>query len=42
MEKYIKIKEGWYNLVLHKSLKGCENSNIQYIIKVKGVYVVAS
>lgn len=42
MEKYIKIKEGWYNLVLDKPLKGCENSNIQYIIKVKEVYGVAS
>ena len=42
MEKYIKIKEGWYNLVLDKPLKGCENSNMQYIIEVQGVYGVAS
>lgn len=42
MEKYIKTKEGWYNLVLDKPLKGCENSNMQYIIEVQGVYGVAS
>lgn len=38
----IKVKEGWYNFVLKKHLKGCENSNIQYIIKVNGDYGVAS
>lgn len=37
-----KIKEGWYNAVLSKPLKGCENSNIQYIIEVNGDYGVAS
>lgn len=42
MEKYIKIKEGWCNLVLDKPLKDCENSNIQYIIEVQGFYGVAS
>lgn len=41
-EKIRKIKEGWYNFVLKEPLKGCENSNIQYIIEVDGVYGVAS
>ena len=41
-EKIRKVKEGWYNMVLSKPLKGGENSNIQYIIEVDGVYGVAS
>ena len=42
MEKYRKIKEDWYNLVLDKPLKGCEKFNIQYIIEIQGIYGVAS
>lgn len=42
MEKIRKIKEGWYNFVLEKPLKGCESSNIQYILEVDGDYGVAS
>lgn len=37
-----KVKEGWYNMVLKEPLKDGENKNIQYIIKAKGVYGVAS
>lgn len=36
------IKDGWYNGVLDKPLKGCENYNIQYILEVQGVYAVIS
>lgn len=43
MEQQIKeIKKGWYNFVLKKPLKGGENLNIQYIIRVNGNYGVAS
>lgn len=43
MEEQIKeIKKGWYNFVLKKPLKGCEDSNIQYIIEVDGNYGVTS
>lgn len=42
MEKYREIKEGWYNFILNKPLKGLEKFNIQYIIKVQGIYGVAS
>lgn len=37
-----KVKNGWYNMVLKEPLKGGENTNIQYIIELKGVYGVAS
>ena len=42
MEKYKEIKEGWYNFILNNPLKGCEKFNIQYILKVQGIYGVAS
>lgn len=42
MQKIRKIKEGWYNQILAKPLKGLENSNIQFIIEVNGTYGVAS
>ena len=42
MEKYREIKEGWYNFILNTPLKGCEKFNIQYILKVQGIYGVAS
>lgn len=41
-ENIKEIKKGWHNMVLKKPLKGCENSNIQYIIEVNGDYGVAS
>lgn len=37
-----KIRDNLYNAVIPKALKGCENSNIQYIIEVAGDYRVAS
>lgn len=36
------IKDGWYNGVLVKPLKGCENYNIQYILEIQGTYAVIS
>ena len=38
----IEVKEGWYNHVLKKPLKGAESSVIQYIIQVDGKYGIAS
>lgn len=37
-----KINDQYYNMILDKPLKGGENTNIQYIIEVQGVYGIAS
>ena len=41
-KNFKKIKDGWYNFILEKPLRGCEKENIQYIIEVDGNYGVAS
>ena len=37
-----KIKDKYYNMILGNPLKGGENTNIQYIIEVQGIYGIAS
>ncbi len=37
-----KVKDNWYNMILKEPLRGCENTNIQYIIEYKGTYGVTS
>ena len=37
-----KINNKYYNMILDKPLTGGENTNIQYIIEVQGIYGIAS
>ena len=37
-----KINDKYYNIILDKTIKNGENTNIQYIIEVEGTYGIAS
>lgn len=42
MEEMRRIKDGWWNVVLDKPIKGQEDINIQCIVEESGIYVVFS